>query len=586
MSDTGVWGWGPRPVAEGRWCFRLWAPAAARVALLLDGEPIAMQADAEGEGWYSVEAQCSAGAPYRFLIDDTDEVPDPASRWQPHGVDGASAVPVAAGNFQWTDSGWSGRAWETLVIYEVHVGCSGGYAGLRAQLPALAAMGITALELMPVAQFPGRRNWGYDGVFPYAPAECYGRPDDLKALIDAAHGLGLAVLLDVVYNHFGPQGNHLARYAPAFFSEGTPTPWGAAIDFAQPAVQQFFIDNALMWLQEYRFDGLRLDAVHAIAPQAFLAQLEQAIREATSAGRQIHLVLENEANQAHWLESQFRAQWNDDFHNALHVMLTDETEGYYAEQAGPGRAASLLARVLQEGFAWQGGPTRSGHPRGEPSGHLPPDRFVVFAQNHDQIGNRAFGDRLVTQLDRQRAQCALALPLLTPMIPLVFMGEPWGSRTPFQFFTDYLPPLDEAVREGRRSEFSQFSAFADASQRARIPDPNDPATMNACRVALPADDDADAQAHLAWFGAVLELRRQRLQPSLAAARSLGARALGPKAVQAGWALPEGQWWIALNVGADAVEHGLPDGEDLLVIGSLQDDRLHGGGSFCVRWVAV
>ena len=304
-----------------------------------------------------------------------------------------------------------------MVSYEAHVEAAGGFAALTAQLPMLAATGITAIELMPVAQFPGTRNWGYDGVFPYAPAQAYGGPDALKRFVDSAHAAGLAVLLDVVYNHFGPQGNHLAQYAKAFFHSGRSTPWGEAIDFEQPWVQRFFIDSALMWLQEYRFDGLRLDAVHAIDDDRFLQQLSDAIRAEVP---HAHLVLENERNQARWLRGAYQAQWNDDFHNALHVLLTGEHEGYYAAYAG--RAEALLARCLAEGFAWQGEPDLQGEARGEPSGDLPPSRFVVFAQNPDQVGHRAVGDRLSQLLEPPAPRLATAPTVLTPIVPPLFIG--------------------------------------------------------------------------------------------------------------------------------------------------------------------
>ena len=578
MRAVGEGRLGAWPLGGGRYAFRLWAPDAGQVALLLDGVSHAMQPD--GDGCFSVEASGISGTPYRFLIDGQVQVPDPASRWQPHGVDGASALLPDDGH-AW-QAQWEGRPWQELVIYEVHLGCSGGIAGLRAQLPALAAMGITALELMPLAQFPGRRNWGYDGVFPYAPAEAYGHPDDLKALVDAAHGHGMAVLLDVVYNHFGPQGNLLGKYASAFFNRDAPTPWGEAIDFTQSHVKRFFVDNALMWLQEYRFDGLRLDAVQAITPNAFLGELEQAIREGCPGRPHLHLVLENERNQSHWLRGDYQAQWNDDVHNALHVMLTGEGEGYYADYSG--RAAQLLARALSEGFAWQGERNHKGELRGEPSVDVPPQRFVIFAQNHDQIGNRALGERLVSLVPAEHARAALALVLLTPMVPLVFMGEPWQARQPFLFFTDYLPPLDQAVREGRRREFAGFAAFADASQRQGIPDPNEYSTFEASRVPLPAADDAVADAHLAVFVELLALRRRYLQPGLASARSLGARVIGPQAVQAGWQLPDGQWWIAINVGDTAQDHALPDGVVVWEQQPAADGKI-AAGSVCVHWVA-
>lgn len=569
-ADARLGAW---PVDDGAVAFRLWAPDAAQVELVLVGAAIPMRREPDGTHW--VHAAAGHGDRYRFRLPDGSEVPDPASRWQPDGIDGPSAV-VMPGHHVWLTGQRNPVVWSDMVIYEVHVGAAGGFDALIAQLPMLAETGITAIELMPVAQFPGNRNWGYDGVFPYAPAQAYGGPDALKGFVDAAHAAGMAVLLDVVYNHFGPQGNHLAQYAKAFFRSGHSTPWGEAIDFSQPQVQRFFIDNALMWLQEYRFDGLRLDAVHAIADDSFLQQLSDAVRAQVP---HACLVLENEQNQAHWLRGAYQAQWNDDFHNALHVLLTGENEGYYAAYAG--RAEALLARCLAEGFAWQGEPDLHGVSRGEASADLPPSRFVVFAQNHDQVGNRAFGDRLSTLVSPPQLRMATALTVLTPMVPLLFMGEPWQATLPFLFFTDFEAPLDEAVREGRRREFAGFSAFADAASRARIPDPNDPATLQASCVASPGADPA-AQAALTWLRELLAARRRYLQPGLEQARSLGATILGAGAVQAGWQLPAGQWWIAINAGAEAVAHSLPEGDSPLQLPA--GSRLAPKGGLQLRWL--
>ncbi|CAE6701450.1 malto-oligosyltrehalose trehalohydrolase [Xanthomonas arboricola] len=540
--------WGAWPAGEGQVRFALWAPDAKSVEVVFDdGARVALQA--AQDGFFSAVIACAADARYRYSVDGGEPVPDPASRWQPEGVHGPSAVQRSDG-YAWQNSQWQGRPWDEAVIYELHVGTCGGYAGVQAQLPQLAAMGITAIELMPLSAFPGAHNWGYDGVLPYAPVEAYGTPDQLKALIDAAHGHGLMVLLDVVYNHFGPDGNYLHSYAAPFFNEDKPTPWGAAIDFRKPQVQRYFLDNALMWLHEYGFDGLRLDAVHAITPNAFLDTLRQTVQASLPAGRHVHLVLENEANQASQLQRGYTAQWDDDFHNALHVLLTGEEEGYYAAFAD--KPTEHLARVLGEGFAYQGEPDPRGHVRGEPSGALPPHKFVVFAQNHDQIGNRARGERLSVLVSPQRLRAALALTTLTPMIPLFFMGEPWGATQPFLFFTDFGPPLDDAVREGRRREFAHFAAFADEAQRATIPDPNSHDTFAASR--SPIEDAAQGEGvqWTAWFKALLGVRRQWLVPGLAQARAVGASVLVDGAVTASWELPDGLWHIAFNVGASAV----------------------------------
>ncbi|MCC5084924.1 malto-oligosyltrehalose trehalohydrolase [Xanthomonas campestris] len=540
--------WGAWPAGDGQVRFALWAPDAHTVEVIFDsGERAALQR--QDDGFFSGVVACALDARYRYRVDGQTPVPDPASRWQPDGVHGSSAVQRVDG-YHWTHTQWQGRPWDEAVIYELHVGACGGYAGVQAQLPQLAAMGITAIELMPLSAFPGAHNWGYDGVLPYAPAEAYGTPDELKALIDAAHGHGLMVLLDVVYNHFGPDGNYLGSYASAFFNEDKPTPWGAAIDFRKPPVQRYFLDNALMWLHEYGFDGLRLDAVHAITPNAFLDTLRETIEASLPAGRHVHLVLENEANQASQLDRGYTAQWDDDFHNALHVLLTGEEEGYYAAFAD--QPTQHLARVLGEGFAYQGQLDPRGHVRGEPSGALPPHKFVIFAQNHDQIGNRACGERLSVLVSPQRLRAALALTALTPMIPLFFMGEPWGATQPFLFFTDFGPPLDDAVREGRRREFAHFAAFADPAKRETIPDPNSHATFAASRAPIEDAAHGDGAQWAAWFQALLGVRRQWLVPGLAQARALRASVLADGAVTATWELPGGLWHIAFNVGAEAV----------------------------------
>lgn len=564
---------------DGEYCFRLWAPSAGRVELLLDGEVVAMAP--EHDGCHAVRCKCAPGTRYRYRIDGALSVPDPASRWQPEGLKGASAIPDEDA-YVWQTTGGAGRPWSEAVLYEVHVGAVGGYSALQAELPALAAMGITALQLMPLATFPGSRNWGYDGVLPYAPASVYGTPDELKALVDAAHALGLMVLLDVVFNHFGPEGNQLASYAPQFFREDLRTPWGAAIDFRQPWVQRYFIDNALMWLREYRFDGLRLDAVHAIHPQTFLVTLREAIH-ADGPAHAVDLVVENENNAASLLGEGYTAQWNDDFHNALHVLLTGETESYYADYASaPG---ARFARVLSEGFAWQGEVNRHGNRRGEPSAGLSPDHFVVFAQNHDQIGNRAFGDRLQGSVAPARLRIAHALTALTPMVPLFFMGEPWGAREPFLFFTDFEPPLDEAVRQGRRTEFSQLKAFSDPASRETIPDPNALETFQASRCPLPPPDALAQNPWLADFKASLALRRRYLAAGAAQARSLGARVLADHAIAAGWALPGGEWWLAFNLGGTAVAATLPAGQTVLQLGDVDADDTLAPDAMLVRWVS-
>lgn len=529
--------------------FALWAPDARSVSLQLEQQP-AIELLPDEDGWFTGLATCQAGERYRYRIDDTLEVADPASRYQPEGVHGPSQV-VDTASHSWHHP-WQGRPWHEAVIQELHVGLLGGYTGVIRELPRLAELGITAIELMPVGQFPGTRNWGYDGVLPFAPQHTYGSPTELCRLIDEAHGHGLMVMLDVVYNHFGPDGNYLHQYASGFFREDRQTPWGAAIDLRQPQVREFFIQNALMWLCDYRFDGLRLDAVHAIDQPDFLVELAQRVRAAMPPGRQVWLVLENEHNQASLLEQGFDAQWNDDGHNALHVLLTGETEGYYADYKD--RPIDKLARCLSEGFAFQGQANRHGTPRGEPSGHLTPSAFVLFLQNHDQIGNRALGERLTWLCPPAALRAATGLLLLAPMIPLLFMGDEEGSRRPFLFFTDHHDHLADAVREGRRAEFAHFAAFADPAQRARIPAPNAQATFDASQLS--------AQAVLAgWHGLyqrLLTLRRLHITAHLPGCRALGAHVLGEQALTARWRLGDGsELRIDLNLAAQPQPVALP-----------------------------
>ncbi len=545
-----IWRHGPHPIDPNRTLFRLWAPDAKSVQLdIVGGETLAMQA--AQDGWYGVEAPYGSGTLYRFLIDGELAVPDPASRAQAGDVHDPSIV-VAPGDYLWQHRDWQGRPWHETVFYELHVGALGGYAGVERHLAELAELGVTAIELMPLAEFPGERNWGYDGVLPYAPEASYGTPQDLKHLIDTAHGLGLMVFLDVVYNHFGPDGNYLGRYARHFFRHDQQTPWGDAIDFRRREVRDFFIDNALMWLNEYRFDGLRLDAVHAIPERGFLLELAERVRRETAPGRHVHLVLENEDNRASLLgEARFDAQWNDDGHNVLHVLLTDEQQGYYADYSQ--EASAKLARCLGEGFVYQGQNNRRGESRGEPSGHLCPTTFVLFLQNHDQVGNRAFGERLVSLAEPEALRAATTLLLLSPMIPLLFMGEEWGARQPFLFFTSHHGELADAVREGRRGEFAEFAAFADAATRERIPDPNDEATFADSRPDFGARREPGHREWMALYRELLRIRHADIVPRLPGSRFAGAQVLGEGAVLARWQLGDGsRLRIALNLGRTPV----------------------------------
>jgi maltooligosyltrehalose trehalohydrolase len=511
---------GAQLLPDRRVRFRLWAPAARRVELVLESPAKAptvlpMQ-PASPEGTYElVTGEAGAHSRYRFSIDGEAPVADPASRRNPQGVHGPSEV-VDPQAFDWTDTDWRPRPWRESTIYELHVGTftpEGTFAGVAGKLEHLQRLGINAIELMPIAEFPGTRGWGYDGVLPYAPASAYGSPESLKALVCAAHGHGIAMMLDVVYNHFGPEGNFLHRYAPQFFTERHSTPWGAAIDFEQAAVRDFFIHNALYWLEEYHLDGLRLDAVHAILDTSephILTEIARAARCGPGRERPVYLVLENLANEARRLgppgePERFDAQWNDDCHHCLHVLLTGESSGYYQDYLE--RPHSLLCRSLAEGFVYQGESSRHlGAARGERSSHLPPSAFVNFLQNHDQVGNRARGERLGQLCRPEALRAAAAVLLLAPSPPMLFMGEEWAAPEPFPYFCDFEPDLARKVREGRLREFAHF--------HGSVPDPGAAETF--------------ASAHLDWarlaepsharmfdhYRRLLALRRRDILPLL------------------------------------------------------------------------
>jgi malto-oligosyltrehalose trehalohydrolase len=548
---------GPKIEADGKVRFRLWAPAAGRVFLEIQNREAVAMEDA-GTGWREAVAAAGPGTRYRFRIGE-HALPDPASRCQDGDVHGFSVVTDADAH-GWRCKDWAGRPWEDTVLYEAHAGLLGGFQGVAAQLPRLKALGVTAIELMPVAEFPGARGWGYDGVLPFAPEGVYGSPDDLKALIDGAHELGLMMFLDVVYNHFGPDGNWLHLYAPQFFDEAAHTPWGAAINFKRKEVRRFFTENALYWINEFRFDGLRFDAVDRLLDRSFLVELAAELRASVRKERHIHLVLENDNNDADLLAGSFDAQWNDDLHHILHHLLTGEARGYYADYADA--PAERLARALSQGFIYQGEASeyRGGEKRGTDSAGLPPTAFVGFLQNHDQIGNRAFGERLTMLAKAEALQAAIALLLLSPQIPLVFMGEEAGAREPFLYFTDHHDELAEAVRKGRRNEFAKFPEFADATKREQIPDPNAADTYERSR---PHFGTPESTAWQTLYAALLSLRHAHIVPRLKGAASIEARAIGPKAALARWRLGDGsRLTIACNLDDAAVLADMPETEPI------------------------
>jgi malto-oligosyltrehalose trehalohydrolase len=538
--------------------FRLWAPAQETVSVAIEAGGL-LPMRRSNDGWFEAVAPVPDGTRYRYRLADGLMVPDPASTAQAPDVHDASVVETST--YQWRHPDWRGRPWTEAVLYEVHPGAAGGFRGIRDDLPRLKELGITAVELMPVNDFPGERNWGYDGVLPYAPDCSYGSRDDLKELVDTAHGLGLMMFLDVVYNHFGPDGNYLHAYAPQFFRDDLNTPWGPAIDFRRKEVRDYFTSNVMMWLTEFRFDGLRFDAVHAIQEQDWVREMAAVVRSTLDPQRHVHLVLEHH-NAASHLRAGVDAQWNDDAHNVLHVLLTDEAGGYYADYADD--PAAKLALVLSEGWVYQGERSKYlGAARGEPSADLPPYAHVLFLQNHDQIGNRAFGERLTSLASKQALEAAIVLQILCPQIPLLFMGEETASRTPFLFFTDHHHDLADAVREGRRQEFAGFAEFADPEQRERIPDPNAPETFAA---SVPRPESTE---RFALYQRLIALRLTEIIPRLAGTVSLGAKAIGPKAVSACWRMGDGsRLTIITNLGAEAVSVETPAGRLLYATGQI------------------
>jgi len=500
--------------------FRVWAPARAEVDVVIEsgargGARHSLRKDERGVFAGRLEA-VGAGDRYRYLGDGQGPFPDPASRFQPQGVHGSSEV-VDASAFSWSDGNWAGLTLAESVFYELHVGTfttAGTFAALSERLEYLADLGITAIELMPVADFPGERNWGYDGVALFAPARCYGRPEILRAMVDRAHALGLGVVLDVVYNHLGPDGNYLSVFSPEIFSARHQTPWGAAINLDGPrsdVVREFLIANALHWIREYHVDGLRLDATHALiddGPLHFLAELSQRV---AAEGRPALLIAEDHRNLATMVRPRraggwgLDAVWADDFHHQVRRAVAGDCEGYYRDFSG---SMDDIASTLRRGWYYCGqySPTFD-EPRGTDPAALSPRCFVLCLQNHDQIGNRAFGDRLHHQIDAAVYRAASVLLLLAPQTPLLFMGQEWGASSPFLYFTDHEPALGARVTEGRRHEFRHFSAFRDAAVRSRIPDPQGAETFRSSQLRWEECGRPEHACLLRLYRALLRLRR-------------------------------------------------------------------------------
>jgi maltooligosyltrehalose trehalohydrolase len=502
--------------------FQLWAPKVTSVEIAIGGERIPMSTRVDG--WWTVEvASAGPSTDYAFILDDCQPLPDPRSSWQPHGVHGASRL-LDHQAFAWTDARWQPGPLASAVLYELHIGTftpAGTFEAAIERLEHLVALGITHVELMPVAEFPGSRGWGYDGVDLYAPHHCYGGPEGLKRLVDAAHSKGLAVILDVVYNHLGPAGNYLERFGP-YFTTRHQTPWGAAVNLDGPGsdgVRRFFCDNALMWLRDYHLDGLRLDAVHALVDTSAVHFLEQLAAEVhaleAQLGRHVVLIAESDLNDPRVVRPPesggygLEAQWSDDFHHALHTVLTGERAGYYADFG----SLADLAKAFTGPFVYDGRYSRFRDRRhGRPATGLSGHRFLGYLQNHDQVGNRARGERSSHLISPGRLKIAAALVLTSPFVPLVFQGEEWGASAPFQYFTDHDDPaLGRAVREGRRTEFAAFGWAPE-----EIPDPQDPTTFARSQLDWGEREREPHVGLFAWHRRLIRLRR--LMPTLADGR--------------------------------------------------------------------
>lgn len=555
---------------DGRVRFRILAPGATSVAVALEGKDVVLRMQAQPDGWYELTTdQVQAGARYRYVLPDGTRVPDPASRFQPQDVHGPSEV-IDPASHVWTDGEWRGRPWSEAVVYELHIGTfteEGTFRAAIAKLDHLAELGVTAIEVMPIADFTGTRNWGYDGVLLYAPDSSYGRPEDLKALVEAAHLRGLMVMLDVVYNHFGPDGNYLSLYAPQFFTKKHKTPWGDSVNYDDEGsedVREFAIHNALYWIEEFHLDGLRFDAVHQIkddSPNHLLDEMAERIR-ALRVSRPIHLVLENEKNQASRLRRDeaghpihYTAQWNDDMHHVLHTAATLEKHGYYKDYA---EDTEKLGRALAQGFAFQGQVMQCiGSERGEPSAFLPPTAFVAFMQNHDQIGNRAFGERINAIASPEAVHAIAAIYLLLPQTPMLFMGEEWGSSKPFPFFCDFPGELGELVRKGRREEFASVPEFQDPEKRERIPDPQAEKTFRAGKLDWAEARQGVHAEWLGWYKQILRVRHQQIVPLIEqiAGHAGDFQVLGPCAVLVRWKVDHRlQLTLTANLSNHALEN--------------------------------
>lgn len=526
---------GANRLPDGSWEFLVWAPHARTVSVhFVSGCREIIPTDPLADGYHRATIKTlTPGSEYFYKLDGVRDLPDPASRFQPQGVHGPSRI-VDPEAFRWTDGKWNGIPLGRSIFYELHVGTytsEGSFDAVIPHLQELAALGVTTIELMPIAQFPGSRNWGYDGVYMFAPQNSYGGPESLQRLVNAAHQQGLAVALDVVYNHLGPEGNYLSAYGP-YFTDRYRTPWGQAINFdgeGSDEVRRFFIENALYWLEDYHFDALRLDAVHGIfdfGARHFLAELKSSVADLSQRlGRPLHLIAESDLNDSRLLADPERggygldAQWSDDFHHSVHTLLTRENLGYYSDFGG----IPPLATTLRDGWYYSGQHSnhrKRGH--GNSAHGISPAKFVVCSQNHDQIGNRAAGERLSSLVNFEALKLAAGITLLSPFVPMLFMGEEYGENAPFQYFTSHGDPdLVEAVRRGRREEFAAFG------WEGIVPDPQDEQTFARSSLNHSLKQEEPHQTLWRFYQRLIQIRDEQSLGTLSSpsVRELGGCAL-------------------------------------------------------------
>ncbi|WP_244618837.1 malto-oligosyltrehalose trehalohydrolase [Rhizobium sp. 18065] len=552
---TREYAWGPTFI-DGDTRFRIWAPGQKSVKLRLSGDHV--MTSSEG-GWFElvVDGQ-PLGSPYGFVLSDGRVVGDPASRQQVSDVSGLSIL-TDPQSYRWQHENWAGRPWHEAIIYELHIGTfteQGTFQAAASKLERLAELGFTAVELLPIAHFPGNRGWGYDGVFHYAPHGAYGTPDDYRAFVDVAHGLDLMVFLDVVYNHFGPEGNFIPEYAPQFFRDGKANPWGAQIAFEEEPVRSFFIENALYWIEDFRLDGLRFDAVSEIKDDSrphILEELSTVIRERVT-DRPVHLVTENPDNGTDLLaEGLFVADWNDAFHHVIHNIATGEDTGFFEEVSHAPH--DNLRKVMSEGYLKLGEPTvRKPLP---PSASLPPLAFVHFLQNHDQVGNRAVGDRLHMGIDANLHRTLTSTLLLSPQIPLLFMGDCYKATTPFHYFADYEGDVADAIRENRAQQAENFGGYPLGISAADIPDPNAEATFLRSKLDWSNARTEEGNEWSSWLQRLISVRREQIQPHLGRAAGYSATVLAApdQCVFIDWTLDKIVLQLRLNLSNAAVVLG-------------------------------